>query len=578
MQQSISSTLASGQQAGENTPKVASDLVTELMNAHAAKGQGDMTTQMASLLRAEMAARGDLLKEQKSNAEAQIKAQEKINELMMQLVDSGQSDFLLKSWLNATKDEDWNTLDMLAPIMKELNEEVYKEGMNLRAIAASKNPETGLFAHLGAADEVQKSSHALENQETFDNMTQEQMVRHKQATGQSLYDEERAIELNRGQKENPFKKGQGADPAAAFMRDTTETPEKDDVPTKEAEWQAIMKRLEEQGATEEQIKEAHDRHWNIDEPDEESAKMRDWQKIEAKLRAEGKTDEEINERYDRYWNIDKQTPNTNQDIAQQVLDKYASEENFDNHYLMEFISNKIGPKNEAERFVRGMDRFLRGRTFEQLEKFPKIKEAAAKFAVQEIMQNIEGGEIVKRHLRVMELLRVHLPEIMKTIDDLRERGVDLGKVTSGTEKIFQFTGATNNPEVARLNTRIKDLVASFVALRSGAQVTEQERKLYTDIFSQIGRGYELNRAVIDGLMDNVRIELGNIYNTSMGKNWGGYATQLQFDPGEVSPVQHITYISPEEFEQSVINIQKKDPTRTRAEIQEQFRKKNIRIR
>ena len=128
---------------------------------------------------------------------------------------------------------------------------------------------------------------------------------------------------------------------------------------------------------------------------------------------------------------------------------------------------------------------------------------------------------------------------MKEIDALKSEGIDLGKFTAAAERTGNFFGNTANPKVAKLNTRIKDVVAAFVALRSGAQVTEQEREMYNKIFSQIGRGYKLNKAVIEGLMTNVLVELNSAYTRGMGEEWGNYATQIQFEPGEIAPLEWV---------------------------------------
>ena len=238
--------------------------------------------------------------------------------------------------------------------------------------------------------------------------------------------------------------------------------------------------------------------------------------------------------------------------TQDILNKYADHP--ENNTAFNRVANMISSKDQRQTFAHSIDRFAQGKSFKELSEpeNARNKEDVARLMVQELMENATGGEIVKRHLRTQELLRVHLPEIMKTVDKLHAQGVDLGKVTAFTEKGTQFFGNTNNPEVAKINTRIKDLVAAFVALRSGAQVTEQERAMYTDIFAQMGRGYELNKAVIDGLLTNVLVELGSQYDRTFGKEWGDYATTLDFQPGEVSPVE---YVSPEPGAQTETEVE-----------------------
>ena len=227
--------------------------------------------------------------------------------------------------------------------------------------------------------------------------------------------------------------------------------------------------------------------------------------------------------------------------TQDILDSYADDTA--NNRAFNQIANMIPSKDARQSFAASANRYAKGKGFKELSEPENAedKEGLGRLMVQEMMENAAGGEIVKRHLRTQELLRVHLPEIMKTIDDMRARGIDLGRFTAVTERAGQFfVGNTDNPEVAKINTRIKDLVAAFVALRSGAQVTEQERAMYTNIFSQMGRGYDLNKAVIDGLLTNVMVELNGQYSTALGDDWGDYMTTLDFAPGEVAPVQYET--------------------------------------
>ena len=230
--------------------------------------------------------------------------------------------------------------------------------------------------------------------------------------------------------------------------------------------------------------------------------------------------------------VDIDEEDTTVDVtAQSALDKYTGEDQRSNLEALTGLSNAIKVDNVRNHFILSADRYMKQTSFSEMNE--EDKELTAKLFVQATMANIQGGDIVKRHLRVYELLRVHLPEIMKEIEALKAEGVDLGKFTAAAEATGNFFGNTANEKVARLNTRIKDIVASFVALRSGAQVTEQERTMYTNIFSQIGRGYELNKAAISGLMDNVLVELNSTYTNLMGDEWGEYATNVIFYPGEI---------------------------------------------
>ena len=206
------------------------------------------------------------------------------------------------------------------------------------------------------------------------------------------------------------------------------------------------------------------------------------------------------------------------------------------------LANLITSPSSRTVFLQTIRNRLDGKSFEEISKpeFTREKEDAASLMVQTLMKNAQGGDIVQRELRSQELLRYHLPEIMKTIDDLRAKGIDLGKLTKGSEGFFRFTGSVLVPEVAALNARLEALVNGFIALRSGAQVTEVERKLYKNIFPNVGDGYELNKAKIEGLITESAVALNKLLTKTLGKEWGNYATTIDFKPGAVDPIKYTT--------------------------------------
>jgi len=543
--QSIAGTLQSGNQAADTTPKPATDLVTELMNAHFAKGNGDVSGQEAALLRAEMAAKGDLLKEQKKNVEEQIKLKEKLHEQALQLVEMGQSHWLKNAYVAAVKDKDYTTVDYLAAIIKDIDPDLYNKTKDFREAASSSTPETAKLALLGASDDVQSSSFATELE-----MTPKQIRQQERTTGKAQTPEQRAIQMNEEIDSN-------VDPAAAFMRDTTEKPE--------------------QKTPEETTEQELGAKTNIIDALEKPAGMKDeeWEAWKNQQKAEiagGKTSPRILQKEPSPGSI------TDTQRAEEIFNKYKDD--FSNNYMIRKIGSMM-PVGNRKAWAHDIDSFLRGRTFEQMASDPQNKKAVAFLAADEIFENAPGGEIAKRNLLAREILQVHLPEIQKRIDLLQSQGKDLGKLTAFVEAIARRTGGDiipNDPEVASLFSDIKFLVTEFIALRSGAQVTESEREMYTQIFAQIGNDYKLNTAIIDGLMTNVLRGLKDTFVKNMGEDWGNYTTNLKFDLGEVAPQEYIRYISQAQFDGMFEEMKERRPGTTAQEFIDSLRRKRTLIR
>lgn len=534
MATNITSTLAAGEQSGDREPKIAGDLVTELMNAHQARQSGDPLAQKTALMRAEQAARKDALNSERLRVEDAIKNQEKVYDLLKQLHEAGQSNFILKAYLGAAKDGNWKLLDMLAPAIKDINPDIYKHGMSLRAAAKSKYPETMLGGILGVGDSSQEKILATEQEDEINARTNIERIRRKQELGQELTAEERAVLMNQGLQENPFKQGQqGEDPTEAFRRDTT--PKQDDTSTtNQKDAQYLIDNWEQLGY-----------------PSKEAA-----EKAAREL----------------FGGASRQTDFSR---VEGILDIYKDD--FDNSYLLNKLNNMMsGDSRKA--FVSSMHRFLKGRTYAEMEQFPREKEAAAKIAIGEIIENAQGGEIAKRNLLAREILSVHLPEIQKRLDKMEAEGVDLGPLVELMEKGARAVGATIDPAIASIFADIQFLTTEFVALRSGSAVSDRERALYEQIFTRIGAGYKLNRATIDGLMTIVMRGMRNTFHENMGKNWGEYATNLKFDLGEVAPQEYIKYITQAQFDAELAKVQAQKPEITAEQLLEGYRKRRILVR
>ena len=151
------------------------------------------------------------------------------------------------------------------------------------------------------------------------------------------------------------------------------------------------------------------------------------------------------------------------------------------------------------------------------------------------MQSVAGGDIVKRHLRAYRILKTQLPALLIDVATAKESGRHLGRLVQAQEGIMRWIGGTSHPEITELRTKITDVLNGYIALRSGAQVTETERRMYQSIFANIGAGYKANKATITGLMTNIQRDFAGIYKETMGPEWGEYAKEVDFEQDSQPP-------------------------------------------
>jgi len=85
------------------------------------------------------------------------------------------------------------------------------------------------------------------------------------------------------------------------------------------------------------------------------------------------------------------------------------------------------------------------------------------------------------------------------------------------EQVAQKIGATTDPELAQLATRINSTIQNYRQFVSGAAFTVPETKEYKSIFPSISKTGELNMAIIDGLSKTYRSAL----NSQLGLIMGG---------------------------------------------------------
>ncbi len=226
--------------------------------------------------------------------------------------------------------------------------------------------------------------------------------------------------------------------------------------------------------------------------------------------------------------------------AEEIVDIY---EDVPNRTVLNSIGNHaITSEDEAQWFLRSVHRWLDGRPFEEVDE--TSKERVARLFINEVMENVAGGDIVKGHLRAYKILQNRLPALLMDAERLAASGKRVGRLTEVESGRWRWESESSDPEVTALRTKLTDVLNGYMALRKEAISSQQSAKrgtkdpsltfslpiadsrLLTAILVDIGSGYEANKAAIEGLATHVLDDLSVIYKGVMGPEWGEYAATL----------------------------------------------------
>lgn len=207
--------------------------------------------------------------------------------------------------------------------------------------------------------------------------------------------------------------------------------------------------------------------------------------------------------------------------AEEIVDIY---EDVPNRTVLDFIGSAITSKGESERFLRSVHRWLDGRPFEEVDE--TSKERVARLFINEVMENVDGGDIVKGQLRAYKILQNRLPALLMDAERLAASGKSVGRLTEVAAGRWRWESESSDPEVTALRRKLMDALNGYIVLRSEGEISEAERALHASMFADIGSGYEANKAAIEGLMTNMLGDLSAMYKAVMGPEWGEYAATL----------------------------------------------------
>lgn len=203
------------------------------------------------------------------------------------------------------------------------------------------------------------------------------------------------------------------------------------------------------------------------------------------------------------------------EIVEQYEAFTPNRELIDNLYVM-------APKTQGEKLVTSINAMLQGRTYEEMSE--EDREKTAKQAARYAIRVKGGGEIEQREKFARLIMRQSLPNVVQKYNKVRGK---LGRLTQGAEGVFKFVGGTtSDPDVAIFQATMIELTNAYVALRSGAAVTDREYQRYKDNLPGIDKEEAFNDALLISMIDSLDSYFNSMYKDNMGDTWGQLASDV----------------------------------------------------
>ena len=524
--QSIAGTLQAGDQAGQNEPKVAGDLVSQLMIAKVAKQKGDTPAQTAALQRAMVAAQKSGLDSQRQHVEALIKHQKEVAKYIKEIDDLSQNNLTVDLYKQAVSDKDYKTADYLAAVIKNVNADVYKELMEWRNVNDSENKEALTAGKIGSDKDVQLGIHSLERADDYNAQSPEQFVRGQQVRGKELYAEERAVNANRytrgganpflqsddmatnnevlGQQRTPS--GQRFSPTDALKQSLAEE-DKKDTPTRVQEVQDYVARMKAQGKSQEEINAGVANMYGASSKEDSTldpTRVREAKAYEEWAKGQGYTQEKINEDIRRlYGAAPKETDPKDVPVDLSGLPAIAR-----NAYT-QVSGGQTGIQREADSKL--MKEAMEADTESGDENWTQTKGVLGQLAFE------RAGEAEKKWVIGRDEMAATLIDLTNQLEIISlQTNFDTGILEGTWEQIQQKLGTTGDPRLAQFQTELLLAIQAYRQAISGAAFTEAEAKEYERLFPGLSRNMEVNRARITGITNNINTRQRAFYERYLG--------------------------------------------------------------
>ena len=120
-----------------------------------------------------------------------------------------------------------------------------------------------------------------------------------------------------------------------------------------------------------------------------------------------------------------------------------------------------------------------------------------------------------------------LKEIESLIQEARNSGADTGILTGTVEDVMRNLGATMNPKLVNIQTRINTALINYRRAATGVQFSLPEAKQYEKQFPNIRNNFDVNQALINTLKNDFQSQLDSFYTRKLGRD--GYTIVMSLD-------------------------------------------------
>ena len=395
-----------------------------------------------------------------------IKSEEKIRELKEELASKSKQGMIIQKYLDAVEKDDIETASQYAPLIEEIDPNIYQASLAWHRARQMNIPMTGFLAGEGAPAEVVTDAFSLEKRGELDDVTIEQGIRDKARRGEELTTEERAILLNMYQKEiGSTDESQTVDPAETFRDSVKEEQKTRTRQASEIGLERLDQMLQEGTITPEEHK---------------SATLNFLDAVEKAETAKDDAPPDFSG-----------MPQTAQSAFRQVQAGDSKTQVEANQQLM---------KDAVDADLAAGDK-----------NWTQTKGQLKQFAYE------RAGESEKKWVVGREEMEVSLAELSKQLAVIAQTTeFDTGMLEGTWEQINERLGRTTNPRLARFITELRLAIQAYRQAISGAAFTEAEAKEYERIFPGLSQNMDVNRARIAGLKNNITKRQRAFYERYLG--------------------------------------------------------------
>lgn len=173
--------------------------------------------------------------------------------------------------------------------------------------------------------------------------------------------------------------------------------------------------------------------------------------------------------------------------------------------VMNFLVSKSIPSPSQRRDIRGTLGVILSQGDTQ-----SAKEYLRDTAIE------SGGEAAQKLAEGSISTLRSLEETDKLLDDMKAEGINTNILRGGIENVARFFGETTDPKLVRFQSRMKQILFDYRRAATGVQFSLAESNQYNKLFSDITNQFNVNKALVSGLKDQIEITLRNYFENRLG--------------------------------------------------------------